>query len=125
MSVAFVDNINSMSCYPKYAGDQDVVFQVMWTRSGTDGTFNASSTTVCNLPARDVSQKSSGSFIPYDQLTQEIVLGWIYGATSKETLARMSAEIEKSIADQAAPPVVTPPLPWNVSAPVADAEPTP
>jgi hypothetical protein len=112
MAITYVDNINSLTCYPQYAGQTDVVFQCIWTKSGTDGTYNASYSAGCEL-----TYTAGSPFTPYDQLTQAQVLAWVYAATPPEYIANMEAEIAKNIADQANPPTVTLPLPWNIPAP--------
>ena len=118
MAITFVDNIVSMTCYPQHEGQQDVVFQCIWTKSGTDGTYNASYSAGCEL-----TYQAGSPFVPYDQLTQEQVLGWVYAATPPEYIANMEAVITQQINDQAKPPIVTLPLPWNVPTPAP--EPTP
>jgi len=55
------------------------------------------------------------NFTPYDQLTQDQVLGWCFSNGVDQTAieANVSAQIENQIN----PPVIAPPLPWN---PVAE-----
>lgn len=117
--VTYINNVNSISCYPEHGGEKDVVFSVLWTMSGTDGTYNGSASA-----ATDLTYKAGSDFTPYDQLTQDQVLGWVMDAVDPEYYANMQAQIAKQIADQANPPVVTPPLPWNIPAPV-ELAPTP
>ena len=52
----------------------------------------------------------SGSFTPYEDLTQDQVLGWCYanGVDQKAIEANVSAQIN----DQINPPIIAPPLPW-------------
>ena len=59
----------------------------------------------------------TGSFTPYDQLTEAQVLDWCYanGVDQKAIEANVSAQIENQIN----PPVVAPPLPWAPPAPPA------
>jgi hypothetical protein len=54
---------------------------------------------------------SGSSFTPYDQLTQEQVLGWCWanGVNKTATEASVQASIEKQIN----PPIVQHPLPWT------------
>jgi hypothetical protein len=115
MAITYVDNINSMTSYPEREGEKDVVFQVIWTKSGTDGTYNASFSAGCEL-----TYQAGSPFTPYDQLTQDQVLSWVYAATSPEYIANIEAVIAQNIADQANPPAVTLPLPWNIPAPAPE-----
>jgi hypothetical protein len=52
----------------------------------------------------------TGTFTPYDQLTQEQVLGWIWdNGVDKDAT---EAAVQQQLDNQINPPVVTPPLPW-------------
>jgi len=62
-------------------------------------------------------EPEEGSFVPFDQLTEEQVIGWVEAALGDEQVAEYKANIEQQIADKIAPPVESKPLPW---APVAD-----
>ena len=52
----------------------------------------------------------SGSFTPYEDLTQDQVLGWCYENGVDQ--ASIEANVSAQIADQINPPVIAPPLPW-------------
>ena len=62
-------------------------------------------------------EPEADSFVPFDQLTEEQVIGWLEAALGDEQVAEYKANIEQQIADLIAPPVESKPLPW---APVAD-----
>jgi hypothetical protein len=93
--------------------ESDYVVQTYWTKTGTDengntGVFSGATPFDPNPDQTD--------FIPYDQLTQEIVLGWIQPIVTGGYEDHVNGEIAKQIADKI-DPVVDQPLPW--------AEPTP
>jgi hypothetical protein len=94
-----------MDCYPQVDNETDVVFNVHWTCAGTDGTYSAS---VYNTQAVTVDEEEP--YTPYDQLTEEQVLDWIW--TSGVDKDATEAAVEQQIQNQINPPVVTPPLPW-------------
>ena len=105
-------SVTGMTAYPEKAGETDVVFNVAWCCTATDGTFTTA------VPGSiGVTWQPGSPFTPYDQLTQAQVLGWVYAATPPEYIANMEAVIAQNIADQANPPTVTLPLPWNIPAP--------
>jgi hypothetical protein len=56
----------------------------------------------------------SGTFTPYDQLTQEQVLGWCWanGVDKDATEASIQSQIDSQIN----PTVIQPPLPWATPA---------
>jgi hypothetical protein len=97
--------ITAMDCYPQEDGNTDVVFNVHWTCAGTDGTYNASVYSTCSVPA-----PTGSAFTPYDQLTQQQVLGWIWANGVDQ--AATEAAVQTQLDNQINPPVVTPPLPW-------------
>ena len=77
------------------------------TVSGTDGTYVGSV-----YGAVGVSLTPGAPFTPYADLTEEQVVGWVLDALGPEQVTAYEANVAKQIADQANPPVVTPPLPW-------------
>jgi hypothetical protein len=99
--------ITAMNCYPTVGSETDVVFTVHWTCSGTDGTYTSSVYSTCSVPT-----PTGTTFTPYDQLTQEQVLGWIWdNGVDKDAT---EAAVQQQLDNQINPPVVTPPLPWVV-----------
>jgi hypothetical protein len=99
--------VTAMNCYPTVGSETDVVFTVHWTCSGTDGTYTSSVYSTCSVPT-----PADGSFTPYDQLTQDQVLGWVWAnGVDKDAT---EAAVQQQIDNQINPPVVTPPLPWVV-----------
>jgi len=96
-----------MDCYPEYEGEADVVFAVHWRLDATDGTYSGSA-----YGSIGVSLDEGSNFTPYEDLTEEQVIGWVQDAMGEEQVAQLEANLAKQIADQANPPVVAPPLPW-------------
>jgi hypothetical protein len=52
----------------------------------------------------------SGSFTPYEDLTQDQVLGWCFASGVDKTA--IEANVTAQIENQINPPVIAPPLPW-------------
>jgi hypothetical protein len=82
----------------------DVVITADWRCNGTDETYSGTCYGSCSFAP------PTGSFTPYEDLTQEQVLGWCYenGVDKTAIEANVTAQIENQIN----PPVVTLPLPW-------------
>ena len=98
--------VTRLDCYPQYDNQTDVVFTVHWTCSGTDGTYNGSVYSTCS-----VTYVAGTPFTPYDQLTQNQVLGWIWaGGVNKDSA---EAAVQTQINDQINPPLISPALPWT------------
>ena len=98
-----------MSCYPQADQHQDVVFQVGWRCNATDGTFDAT-----QYGSVGVTYNASEPFIPYAQLTQDQVIGWVKESLGAEQVSMIEAGLATQIANQINPPVVTLPNPWDV-----------
>lgn len=100
--------VTTMDCYPQEGSETDVVFNVHWTCSGAQDTYNGSVYSTCSVPA-----PSGGAFTPYASLTQNQVLGWIWANGVDKTATE--AAVQQQINNQINPPVVTPPLPWSAA----------
>jgi hypothetical protein len=87
------------------ANPSEAVLQVGWRANATDESHTATIYSTCTLPPAD-----PASFIPYSDLTQEQVLGWIWanGVDKDATEAALAQMIE----NQKNPPTQQPPLPW-------------
>ena len=96
-----------MDAYPEADGETDVVFNVHWTITGTDGEY-----TGYVYGSQGVPLDPDAPFTPYADLTQEQVIGWVQDAMGAEQVAAYEANVAQQIENQINPPVVTPPLPW-------------
>lgn len=99
--------VNSMLVKPQEEGFTDVVYIVNWVVSDTDGTNEArrGGKTEVPLPA-------GGTFVPYDQLTQTEVIGWVKAVLGDAEVASIEADLNFQILYMQQPPVVELPLPW-------------
>ena len=82
----------------------DVVITADWRCNGTDETYSGTCYGSCSF------QPPSGSFTPYDDLTQDQVLQWCYANGVDKTA--IEANVTAQIENQINPPVVVLPLPW-------------
>jgi len=107
MATTYTTIINSM--YTVSTPDPDYVVNVLFTVTGTDGTNTASIDGNCQFTSDQESV-----FIPYDELTEEIVIGWINDNTDNQ--ANYYANIDGQIESIVNPPVSpqNTPLPWAV-----------
>ena len=105
MTTTYTTTINAM--YTVDTPDPGYVVNVLFTVSGTDGTNTAS----IDGNMQFTSDQET-VFIPYNELTEEIVLGWINNATDNQ--ANYYANIDGQIASMVNPPVSpsNTPLPW-------------
>jgi len=111
MTTAITWVAEQMDCYPEKDGETDVVFTVYWRCNGVDGSF--SGTTYGSV---GVTYVAGSPFTPYEDLTQDQVVGWAKDALGDEQVAATEANVAAQIETQKNPPVVTPPLPWSAPA---------
>jgi hypothetical protein len=100
----FTTTITAM--YTLQQPDPNYVVNALWKVTGTDGTHTA------EIDGNTVFSSQQGSaFIPYDQLTEATVIGWI----PPEAIASAQANVQGQIDSQINPPVSpqNTPLPWS------------
>ena len=107
MATQFTWTIDQM--FTLQTPDPDYVVNVIWTLTGVDGEFTASigGNTVFN-------SNQSSQFIPYNELTQDIVIGWVQASLGADGIANYEANVNGQIASMQNPPVSpqNTPLPW-------------
>jgi len=82
----------------------NVVILANWSCRASDGTYSAVSTGCTEFAP------PSGSFTPYEDLTEQQVLDWCFASGVDQTA--IEANVTQQIADQINPPVVCLPNPW-------------
>ena len=78
-----------------------------WTASQVDGDFTASTYSTVGFTKED-----GVNLIPYADLTEEIVIGWVKASLGAEGVAAVEAALTANIADQKAPKKATG-TPWG------------
>jgi hypothetical protein len=101
-------DITALNSYPEYMGNQDVVFTIFATYTGTDGTYSSS----INL-SQALVLDSEATFTPYADLTEQQVLGWLLTALTPLQIDQMQSKITAQIIADNQPPFVQLPLPWS------------
>ena len=82
----------------------DVVITADWRCNGSQNNYSGT----CYGSASFA--PPSENFTPYEDLTQDQVLGWCYANGVDKTA--IEANVTQQINDQINPPVIAPPLPW-------------
>lgn len=107
MAITYTWTVIQMDCYPEVDGDADVVFTVHWSLTGTDEKHTGSV-----YGSQAVKVDPDAPFIPYEKLSEERVLSWVWDAMGAKQVSAYEDSVAGQIANQINPPVVTPPLPW-------------
>ncbi len=92
-------------------GVKDYIVTSIYDVSGTDGIYSASLTS--NIA--EFSTSNVKVFIPYEDLTEEIVVGWIKETLGEAGIISIESCIQGQIESEANPiePPVDTPLPWG------------
>ncbi len=114
MNISWI--IERLLVKPTEGSYTDVVITADWRCNGTETTgsgdtektYSGTCYGSASFPA------PSGSFTPYDQLTEQQVLDWCYANGVDQ--AAIEANVTLQIENQINPPVVVLPLPWNPAA---------
>jgi hypothetical protein len=102
--------ISSLDSYPKNAeGLTDVICLVHWRYQAEqvqdDKTYFAEVYGASSVPSPD-----PADFVPYEEVTYEMVCGWLESILIVESL---NENLDSQIADQINPKIVTLPLPFS------------
>ena len=106
MATQFSWSIDAM--YTVDTPDPGFVCNVLWTLTGVDGQYTAS------IGGNSQFTVQEGTFTPYDQLTQEQVIGWVQNSLGADGIANFEANVQGQINSMITPPVSpqNTPLPW-------------
>lgn len=96
--------IVQLDCKPELEGMQDYVVAVHWRYGIEQGEYK---TDTYGVQSFQVTEGST--FIPYEELTEEIVIGWLTDSLDVET---MQNNLQIALNDLINPPIIYPPLPW-------------
>ena len=101
MAITYKWTINQMNAHIESEGEQNVIFTVHWTYSGSEEvsgkTYQASS-----IGAQSFTYVKGEPFIPYadTEAFEAVVIGWLEGALD---VPAMAASIDAQIAKQITP----------------------
>ena len=101
----FTTTITAM--YTLQQPDPNYVVNALWRVTGVDGQYTAFIDGITQFNSAD----QQGAVIPYDQLTQAIVIGWI----PEQNISNAQANVQGQINSLITPPVspANTALPWS------------
>tara|TARA_B110000977_G_scaffold193743_1_gene269177 strand:- start:1157 stop:1474 length:318 start_codon:yes stop_codon:yes gene_type:complete len=95
-------NCKTVDVHPQEEGETDVVYNVHWIVTGVDGDYSAS----C-IGTQVVPLSEGGTFIPFEDLTNEIVVEWTKEAIGEEQVTQIEAGVASEIEGKINPTSVT------------------
>lgn len=111
MSINYEWNFNPLESYPTASGQTDVVFLVHWQLIGKEGSYASNQIGTQIIPPFE----SGSTFTPYNELTKDLVYGWVTSSMEAETSGSVEAKyvtISQSIYNQSNPPIIVQQAPW-------------
>lgn len=109
MNITTEWKIDNIECLTQSGDLENVVYNVAWRVNAIDTDSN-SSTYVYG--ANIMEAPSAENFIPYAELTEEIVLGWVYSTIGEEAKTNSENSAISALELMLAPKVISKPLPW-------------
>lgn len=100
--------INQMECVPQDGDLTDFVVTVHWNRNATE-LVNEIEYFATIYGSQTFSKDNVTNFIPYENLTYEIVCGWLDSTMDVEAI---DLKLDQQIENQVNPPIVVLPLPF-------------
>jgi len=104
MATQITWTISVLNCIPQTPQGADYVVTAHWRCTGVDGEYTGSVYSTCSFPV------VQGAFTPYQNLTQNQVLGWCWENGVDKTATE--AAVQQHIDNAKNPPIVSPALPW-------------
>jgi hypothetical protein len=108
----------TVDAYPTHTDENDVtesqvVYNVHYRVTGTDGTHSATSIGTQTLETADLS-----GFTAFDSVTHENMIAWTQAALGAERVTELEASLDSQLAELAAPSSVT----LTIAEPVVEEE---
>jgi hypothetical protein len=95
-------NCKTVDVHPQEEGETNVVYNVHWILTGTKEDYSATS-----IGTQVVTLDTEADFIPFDELTNEIVVGWTKDAIGEEQVESIEDGIASQISELENPTSVT------------------
>jgi len=112
MAIVYSWDCKTVDCYPTKDEQgvilDDVVYNIHWRLTGTEESEGKEySSTVIGTQTVTAEDIDPDTFIPFDQLTNEIATGWCTAAMGAEQVASLETSVANQIADQINPTSIT------------------
>ena len=110
MAISYEWDCKTCDTYPTKSGKSNVVYNVHWRLTATDGTnkdSDGNNWTATTYGTQAVSTDDLSSFKNWSSLTNADVQGWVETALTADTVTAMKAGLDAEIAEKVSPTSVT------------------
>jgi hypothetical protein len=104
-------NVTALSVIPSADGLSDVVLNVYWICSATNGTQTYVTNGCTQVPF-----PNPAAFTPFSSLTEGQVLQWVFATLGAQQVSDIEASADQGLQNLINPPITYPPLPWKAQA---------
>ncbi len=110
-------NCKTVDVHPQEQGETDVVYNVHWIVTGTSDQLNPEGKpyATTSIGTQVVPLDESTPFVPFSDLTNDIVVGWTKDAMGEEQVASIESGIADAIEKEINPVTATMQLPEQVN----------
>lgn len=113
MSYNYDWQFNPLESYPTASGQTDVVFQVHWQCYASTGSIDSGSYYMeASVGVVPVNYDTGSAFIPFNELTKDIVYSWVEHALGSDQIEQIKANLATRIDDKINPKVLIQSPPW-------------
>jgi len=107
--IAYDWNCKTVDVHPQEEGETDVVYNVHWIVTGTSDQLDpqGNAYSVTNIGTQVVPLNPETPFIPFDELTNEVVVEWTKDAMGEEQVQSIEDSIASQIAELENPTSIT------------------
>lgn len=100
--------IEKIDCISQLGDLSNVVYTIHWRVYVSEGDNVASV-----YGSNEIEISSESTFIPYEQLTEEVVLGWTFGALGEDGKATAELGATSALEQMLAPKIISNDVPWG------------
>ena len=108
MAINYTWSFNPLEAYPTASGEDNVVFLVHWQLYGSTGSYKSSVIGTQRIQTYE----TSSAFIPFEDLTYNIVYNWMTASMGTASMTEKEASVAQQIENQINPPILIEQAPW-------------
>ena len=106
MAISYAWDVSTVDTYPTKDSNSDVVYNVHWRLTATDGTnkdAGGNNWTATVHGAEGLDTDSISSFVAFASLDAAKVQGWVEASLTADTVTAMKASLKAQIAEKITP----------------------
>jgi len=110
MAINYAWDVSTVDTYPTKDSNSDVVYNVHWRLTATDGTnkdSDGNNWTATSYGSQGLDTDSISSFTAFGSLDAAKVQGWVEAALTADTVTEMKASLKAQITEKITPTSVT------------------